>query len=686
MPPIRALVVGAGETSVLIHLPVLARLREAGRLELVEVCDLQGERAAAAQATFGFTRRGGDALYALGRADIDAVYLFGDARMHHDVGLAALKAGKHLFVEKPIAPSHAAACEMAEAARLGGLIAVGGHNRRFARSLQEVRRRGGRAGWRHAEAVFHKPAFGVAPPFGASSWLTANGIHALDALVFVMGGLPQSMTALAEDGTYTALMRWADGAQGVFLCDNNAGERRETYAFHAPGESLRVDDKGLGIAGSGATDIPLPPLTDGFEAEHQAFLDGIAQDAPPPNSLCALAPSLMLAELIEAGFSGTLPKPPIVYLAPAPRDPIEGAMLVVNAAGLTPALAALQPRRPLVALDDVLRSPRPRPEIVAALLGTGPQVLTAEVLDRLPNLKVAGLAGLSFTRHRPDLLRERGVALVNASDAYAESVAEFAFGLAVLARRRAFASDAIMRRGGWGTVSGPRGWRAMALRSARALRPALTRMGLEPVLLKAWRRTRPLHGVGDGPGHPPRDLRDATVGLIGWGANAQAFAARLLAAGAKVSVFSDHASAEDLRRAGVTPVSLGQALAADIVSLHRGLTPQTRHALGAAELDRLRPGCVLINVARAALIEPKALLARLKRGDVFACLDVFEDEPPPRSDPLRQLPNVFLTSHIAGGSRDTQSAAIREVADKIERHLGGAPALSIERERLATMT
>ncbi len=307
---IRALVVGAGETSVLIHLPVLARLRDCGRLALVEICDVRQERAAAAQERFGFARSGGDARSALQRPEIEAVYLFGDARMHHDIGLAALECGKHLFVEKPIAPSYAQACEMAEAARSRGLIAAGGHNRRFSLSLGEVRRRGAKAGWRYAEAVFHKPALGLSPPFGASSWLTANGIHALDALVFVMGGPPEQLTAVADAESYTALMRWADGAQGVFLCNNHAGERREAYAFHAPGETCRVDDSGLRIAPGGAIDIPpRAPFQDGFEGEHAAFLDGVEQGAEPPNGLSILAPSLKLAELIEAGFSGRMDWP-----------------------------------------------------------------------------------------------------------------------------------------------------------------------------------------------------------------------------------------------------------------------------------------------------------------------------------------------------------------------------------------
>ena len=689
MPKVRALVVGAGETSALMHLPVLARLRDRARLELVEICDIRLGRAEAARQRFGFERAGGDALSALQRPDIDAAYLFGDARLHHDLGMAALRSGKHLFVEKPIAPSHAEALELAQAAADQGRIAAGGHNRRFYRSLAEIRKRGGKAGWRYGEAVFHKPATGAAPPFGATSWLTANGIHALDALLFIMGGLPDELTAMAGSESYSALMRWPGGAQGVFLCNNQAGERREAYGFHAPGVSCRAGDDGLSIAAEGRRDfIALPALGDGFEAEHAAFLDAIEQGAEPLHSLAALAPSLKLAELIEQGFAGRIdwPAPPAARIVPLPRRPAAGSILVVNAAAVRAALVASPPGRPLIALEDLLQSTGPRPEIVAALLGAGPLVLDAGILDRLPNLQVAGLAGLSFARHRPDLLLERGVTLVNASGAYAESVAEFAFGLAILARRRAFASDRTMRRGGWGITPQPRGWRAAALKAARALRPALARAGLEPGLLKAWRSSRPLHGIDAPAAGPSRELRGASIGLIGWGASAKALTRRLIAAGARVLAYSEHASPGELQAAGAAPASLAEVLAADVVSLHRGLTAATRRFLGAPELARLRPGSVLINVARGGLIDPEALIARLKRGDVFACLDVFDDEPPPAADPLRSLPNVFLTSHIAGGSADMHAAAAREVLDKIERHLAGEPGPAMTRERLRTMT
>src|SRR6267154_1145730 len=113
-----------------MHLPVLARRRDKGDIVLTLVCDIQRERAAAARHKFGFLEDSGDGTAALERQDIDAVYIFGGAQLHYEYGLAALQNGKHLFVEKPIAPSYAQAYNLAEAARIRGLVAVGGHNRR----------------------------------------------------------------------------------------------------------------------------------------------------------------------------------------------------------------------------------------------------------------------------------------------------------------------------------------------------------------------------------------------------------------------------------------------------------------------------------------------------------------------------------------------------------------------------
>ena len=221
--PIRVLVIGAGPMADFAHLPALARLRDKAEIILLVVCDIDPQRALAARHKFGFLESSGDALAALHRKDIDAVYIFASAQLHYEYGMIALQYGKHLFVEKPIAPSHHDAADLALAASRRGLIAAGGLNRRFFKSMDAVRERAGKAGWRYAEAVFHKAEFRNPPSFGASTFLSANGIHALDALLFMMRGLPQELTAMAGEAgaetksAFTAIMRWQDGAQAVFL-------------------------------------------------------------------------------------------------------------------------------------------------------------------------------------------------------------------------------------------------------------------------------------------------------------------------------------------------------------------------------------------------------------------------------------------------------------------------------------
>jgi phosphoglycerate dehydrogenase-like enzyme/predicted dehydrogenase len=681
----RALVVGASETAALLHLPVLAALRDAGRLQLMEICDLRLESAGAMRDRFGFARESGDAAAAIARDDIDLVYLFGGARMHHALGLAALEAGKHLFVEKPIAPSYAEAMALADAARERGLIAVGGHNRRFLSAFDGIAREAGRAGWTFAEAVFHKPAFGEPAPFGAATWLSGNGIHALDALVFMMGGLPDSLVAHVDGrgpSVCIALMRWPNGAQGVLLSNNEAGARREEYSFHASGETWQVTDEGLTLDRDGVrSQFGCSPVGDGFAAEHAAFLDSVANGVAPRHAISALAPSLFLAELIEAGHQGP------VRLPERKVQPTLGAsgpsVVLENVERQRSTLGAIPSHWRLVALEEVERSSAARPDITAAILATGAPPISAETLDKLPNLAVVGVIGLSVARYDPDRLLDRGVALVNASQAYAESVAEFALGLAILGRRRAFLSSEAMRRGGWGT-SVPRGETLLSV--ARRARRVANKLGIADMLARGWRSHPRLAALSAPNPQQSRDLSGALVGLIGWGANASAFTRRLIASGARVIVHSEHASAEDIRASGAEPVSLASVLAADIVSLHRGLTPSTRQRIGAAELARLRPGAVLINAARGALTDENALLARLARGDIFACLDTFDEEPLPRRHPLRRLPNAFLTSHIAGGSSDMHAAAAREVIDKVARHLDGDPVATLRAERLATMT
>jgi phosphoglycerate dehydrogenase-like enzyme/predicted dehydrogenase len=679
---------------VALHMPVLARLRDRRAISLALVCDVVPERAATAQTQFGFGGRTGDARTALARPDVDIVYVFGSAQLHYEYGLIALRNRKHLFVEKPIAPTYGQALELERAAMAGGLVAVGGHNRRFYKALAAVRERSGAAGWGFVEAVFHKPDFGVPPPFGARTWLTANGIHALDAMLFMMGGLPEWVAATSSCGTapqptsFSALLRWGQGRQGVFLCNNAAGARREEYVFHAPGETCTVTDEALTVVSSnGITRTPIASIGDGIVAEHESFLAAIRSGATPPHSIGVLAPSLRLAELIEAGYTGLIEE--AAELRPLPLRPPaapDGSIVVTNAATFQAQLASLSPRYTLVSIEDIRDSSDPRTDVVAAILGRGSPPLSREVLDKLPRLAVVGVAGLSVAQYDPDTLLARGIALINASEAYAETVGEFAFALAVLARRRGFTGHESMRRGGWSTQL-PLGRAETLVKGiARSLRPLARAAGIEAAMLRYWKARSPAMGIPSQTGLGPRDLSGASVGLIGWGANARSFATRLMRAKARVLVYSEYGSPDDIVAHGAVPASLGDVLAAEIVSLHRGLNDRTRHSLGSAELARLRRGAVLINVARGGLIDPTALIRRLRRGDIFACLDTFDEEPLAPTHPLRKLPNVFLTPHIAGGNPEMVAAAGFEVVRKVDAYLSRKRVETLSTERLRTMT
>lgn len=115
--------------------------------------------------------------------------------------------------------------------------------------------------------------------------------------------------------------------------------------------------------------------------------------------------------------------------------------------------------------------------------------------------------------------------------------------------------------------------------------------------------------------------------------------------------------------------------AADFITVHVPLTPETVGLIGARELALVKPTASLINCARGGVIDETALAAACRAGAVAgAAVDVFADEPLSVAHPLRGLPNVILTPHIAGSTREAQDAIAREIADDITTALtGGIP-------------
>ncbi|MCV9961671.1 hydroxyacid dehydrogenase [Pararhizobium sp. BT-229] len=129
--------------------------------------------------------------------------------------------------------------------------------------------------------------------------------------------------------------------------------------------------------------------------------------------------------------------------------------------------------------------------------------------------------------------------------------------------------------------------------------------------------------------------------------------------------------AADLR---VEKVDLDSLFArADIVSLHAPSLPQTHHMVDARRLSLMKNGATLINTARGALIDEEALLDTLKTGAIDAVIDVTDPEIPERASAFYDLPNVFLTPHIAGAVGLERARLGETVIDEIARFIDGRP-------------
>lgn len=147
-------------------------------------------------------------------------------------------------------------------------------------------------------------------------------------------------------------------------------------------------------------------------------------------------------------------------------------------------------------------------------------------------------------------------------------------------------------------------------------------------------------------------LKNLTVGVVGFGRIGREVILRLKAFKARVVVHDPFASKSEIEGMGCEAVELTALLqTSDIISLHCPSTPQTRGMINESSLKIMRPGVILINVARGDLIESSALLDALTAGQVAAAgLDVFAPEPIPPDHPILKMEQVILASHIASTS------------------------------------
>lgn len=181
-----------------------------------------------------------------------------------------------------------------------------------------------------------------------------------------------------------------------------------------------------------------------------------------------------------------------------------------------------------------------------------------------------------------------------------------------------------------------------------------------------------------------RDLAGSTLGLVGLGAVGSAIAVRARALGLRVLAVRRHPAADPApadEQWG--PDGLSRLLAAaDWVVLATALTAETRRLIGANELERMRPGAVLVNLGRGSLVDETALVAALARGRIAgAALDVFEEEPLPAESPLWSMPHVIVTPHVSGVGPRYWERALELFADNLERFLGGRPLMNVVDKR-----
>jgi phosphoglycerate dehydrogenase-like enzyme len=172
------------------------------------------------------------------------------------------------------------------------------------------------------------------------------------------------------------------------------------------------------------------------------------------------------------------------------------------------------------------------------------------------------------------------------------------------------------------------------------------------------------------------DLRRHTLGVIGHGQIGQRVASRARAFGMAVLVFDPYITVED----GSEQVeSIGALLArADFVSLHARATPENANLIDAAALAAMKPGSFLVNTARETLVDEDALDAALASNHLGgAALDVFTPSAGVGRHRLLRHPNVILTPHIGGATRETLQQGAEMIAEEIMRFAAGEPLVHV---------
>ena len=254
----------------------------------------------------------------------------------------------------------------------------------------------------------------------------------------------------------------------------------------------------------------------------------------------------------------------------------------------------------------------------------------ADLLDRAPRLRVIGRHGAGLDNIDSAHAAALGITVVNTPRSNTESVAEYVIAAALLLTKQILPASAALRSG-------------------------------------AFTPGRSLPGQVVASGHVGGELAGRRLGLVGLGAIGRSVAGKALALGMRVAAVDPFVDATVMRDLGVTRcATIAELLPrTDVLSLHvpgGGDEP----LVGAAELALLPGGAVLVNSARAGVVDTGALVEAVTRGHLGgAAVDVFDPEPPPPDSPLLHTPGILCTPHMAAMTHEALVRMARDVATNV---------------------
>jgi D-3-phosphoglycerate dehydrogenase len=251
-------------------------------------------------------------------------------------------------------------------------------------------------------------------------------------------------------------------------------------------------------------------------------------------------------------------------------------------------------------------------------------VVTRKVIESSPRLRIIARHGIGVDAVDLDAATEHGIPVTTTGSINAGAVAEYAFAMLLgLARKIPEAHDS-MRRGAWSREN--------------------------------------LIGY---------ELAGKTMGIIGLGAIGTFVARQAL--GFRMKVVAQDPVARPPADLDIEMTDREDLLRrSDVVSLHMRLTEDTRRTLDATSIAKLKPGVLVVNTARGELIHEAALIDGLNSGHIGgAAIDVYEQEPLPADSPLRSMPNVLLSPHVAAQTEESRKLVAIAAAEAILEAIAG---------------